>query len=170
MNLTGLLKLSRLSFSEFWAVRDARERALLTAAIAAAMLGLIYVLLVDPALTGRNKLNRDLPLLRQQVAQMQALSKKAAALAGKPAATVAAITREQIETSLVRKGLKLQSLLLTGDYAKVQLASVSFAGTLSWLDEMQKSTLLSVVDANIVAQNQPDLVNATFTLRQAGND
>jgi len=170
MNLTGLLKLSRLSFTEFWAVRDARERAMLYAAFVAVMLGLIYALLIGPALTGRKQLNKDLPLLRQQVAKMQALSKEAAALTGKPATTVAAITREKIETSLARKGLKLQSLLLTGDYAKVQLAAVSFAGTLSWLDDMQKTALLSVVDANIVALNQPDLVDVTLTLRQARNE
>jgi general secretion pathway protein M len=93
MNLTGLLKVSRLSFSEFWAVRDASERAMLSAAFVAAILGLIYALLIDPALTGRKQLNNDLPLLRQQVAQLQALSKEAAALAGKPATTVAAITQ-----------------------------------------------------------------------------
>ena len=170
MNLTGLPKLSRQSFSEFWAVRDVRERAMLSAAFVAVMLGLIYALLVDPALTGRKRLNKDLPLLRQQVAQLQVLSKEAAALAGKPATIVAAISREKIETSLARKGLKLQSLLLTGDYAKVQLAAVSFAGTLSWLDDMQKTALLSVVDANIVALNQPDLVDVTLTLRQARNE
>jgi general secretion pathway protein M len=170
MNLTGLLKLSRLSFTEFWAVRDVRERAMLYAAFVAVMLGLIYALLIGPALNGRKQLNKDLPLLRQQVAKMQALSKEAAALTGKPSTTVAAITREKIETSLARKGLKLQSLLLTGDYAKVQLAAVSFAGTLSWLDEMQKIALLSVVDANIVALNQPDLVDVTLTLRQAKNE
>ena len=170
MNLTGLPKLSRQSFSEFWAVRDVRERAMLSAASVAVMLVLIYALLVDPALTGRKQLNKDLPLLRQQVAQLQVLSKEAAALAGKPATIVAAISREKIETSLARKGLKLQSLLLTGDYAKVQLAAVSFAGTLSWLEEMQKTALLSVVDANIVALNQPDLVDVTLTLRQARNE
>jgi general secretion pathway protein M len=170
MNLTGLLKLSSLSFSEFWAVRDVRERTMLSAALVAVILGLIYALLVDPALTGRKQLNKDLPLLRQQVAQLQALSKEATALAGKPATAVAAITRDMIETTLARKGLKLQSLLLTGDYAKVQLAAASFAGTLSWLDEMQKTALLSVVDANIAALNQPDLVDATLTLRQARNE
>ncbi len=60
--------------------------------------------------------------------------------------------------------------MLTGDFAKVQLASVSFAGTLNWLDDMQKTALLSVVDASIVALAQPDMVNATFTLRQQRNE
>lgn len=146
--------------------RDARERAMLAVAAVAAALGLFYALLIDPALTGRNQLNKSLPELRQQVAQLQALSKEAAALSGKAASPVTAISEESIKTTLAGKGLKPQSVTLSGDLAKVQLASVSFAGTLAWLDDMQKTARLSVVDANIVALAQPDMVNATLTLRQ----
>ena len=170
MNLAGLLARSRLSFSEFWAVRDARERAMLSAAAAVVMFGLIYALLIAPALTWRERLNKDLPLLRQQVAQLQALSKQAEALSGKPAPAAAAISRENIEAALARSGLKPQSVISTGDYAKVQLAAVSFAGTLTWLDDMQKTALLYVVDADIVALAQADMVDATLTLRQARNE
>jgi general secretion pathway protein M len=170
MNLTGLLNQSRQSFSEFWAVRDARERAMLAVAALVVTVGLAYALLIDPALSGRDQLNKNLPVLRQQVAQMQALSKEAAALSGKSASPLIAMSKENIEAALARNGLKPQSVMLTGDFAKVQLAAVSFAGTLNWLDDMQKTALLSVVDANIVVLAQPDMVNATFTLRQQGKD
>jgi general secretion pathway protein M len=170
MNLTGLLNQSRQSFSEFWAVRDARERAMLAVAALVVTVGLAYALLIDPALSGRDQLNKNLPVLRQQVAQMQALSKEAAALSGKSAAPLIAMSKENIEAALARNGLKPQSVMLTGDFAKVQLSAVSFAGTLNWLDDMQKTALLSVVDANIVVLAQPDMVNATFTLRQPGNE
>lgn len=178
MNLTGLLNQSRQSFSEFWAVRDARERAMLAVAALVVTFGMAYALLIDPALAGRDRLNKNLPVLRQQVAQLQALSKEAAALSGKSASTLAgksaapltAMSKENIEAALLRNGLKPQSVILTGDFAKVQLAAVSFAGTLNWLGDMQKTALLSVVDANIVALAQPDMVNATFTLRQQGKD
>jgi general secretion pathway protein M len=131
---------------------------------------LAYALLIDPALSGRDQLNKNLPVLRQQVAQMQALSKEAAALSGKSASPLIAMSKENIEAALARNGLKPQSVMLTGDFAKVQLSAVSFAGTLNWLDDMQKTALLSVVDANIVVLAQPDMVNATFTLRQPGKD
>ena len=170
MNLTGLLNQSRQSFSEFWAVRDARERAMLAVAALVVTVGLAYALLIDPALSGRDQLNKNLPVLRQQVAQMQALSKEAAALSGKSASPLIAMSKENIEAALARNGLKPQSVMLTGDFAKVQLSAVSFAGTLNWLDDMQKTALLSVVDANIVVLAQPDMVNATFTLRQQGKD
>ena len=170
MNLTSLWGQSRQSFSEFWAARDARERAMLAVAALVVTIGLAYLLLIDPAFSGRDRLNKNLPMLRQQVAQMQALSREAAALSAKPATPLIEMSKQNIEAALARNGLKPQSVMLTGDFAKVQLASVSFAGTMNWVDEMQKTALLSVVDANIVALDKPDMVNATFTLRQQRND
>jgi general secretion pathway protein M len=160
--LNGLLQ----SWSQFWNERNARERMLLAAAAAAAAAGLVYLLLIDPALTGREQLKKSLPVLRQQVAQLQMMAKQAAGISGRVAPSVAPISRETLEAALVRKGLKPQNVTLTGEIARVQLASVSFAGVIDWIDEMQKSALLSVVDANIVALDQPDMVNVTLTLRQ----
>jgi general secretion pathway protein M len=170
MNLTSLMDRTSLSFSEFWAVRDARERAMLSVAALVATLGLFYALLINPALSGRERLSKDLPVLRQQVAQMQAMAKETAALSRKPAAPVIALSRENLEAALSRNGLKPQNVMLTGDFAKVQLAAVSFSGTLNWLDDMQKTALLSVTDANIVALAQPDMVNVTITLRQPAHE
>ena len=109
-------------------------------------------------------------MLRQQVAQMQELSKQAAALSIKSAAALPPLSKDSIEAALARNGLKPQSVMLTGDFVKVQLAAASFAGTMDWLDDMQKTALLSVVDANIVALPQPDMINATFTLRQPAHE
>lgn len=170
MKLAALMLQSRQTFAEFWAARDARERAMLAIAALVVAFGLVYALLVGPALSGRDSLNKNLPLLRQQVAQMQALSKQAAALSVKPAVPPTAMSKENIEAALARNGLKPQSVLLTGDFAKVQLASVSFSATMDWLDDMQQTALLSVADANIVALPKPDMVNATFTLRQPSHE
>jgi general secretion pathway protein M len=177
MNTNGLTAQYRQSFSEFWAVRDARERMMLVTAALFVVFGLVYAILIEPALNGRERLNRNLPVLRQQVAQMRALSKEATTLTGNPAgiagnaaAPLITMTKQNIEAALARNGLKPQSVLLTGDSAKVQLSSVSFSGTLNWLDEMQKTARLSVSDANITALDRPDTVNATFTLRQPRNE
>ena len=83
---------------------------------------------------------------------------------------MAAISRESIEAALALKGLKAQSVMLTGDFVKVQLTAVSFANTLGWLDDLQKTAMLSVVDANVVALAQADMVDATLTLRQQRNE
>jgi len=170
MNRSGLLQQSGQSLAEFWAARDTRERALLAAAAIAVVLGLYYALLVAPALTGRDQLHKNLPELRQQAAQLQALAQEAAVFSGKSAPVAAAVSEESIRTALAHKGLQPQSVTLSGELAKVQLTAVSFSGMLEWLDDMQKTAKLSVVDANIVALPQPDRVNAALTLRRSGNE
>lgn len=170
MNPASLLSQSRQSLSEFWAARDARARAMLAAAAAVMALGVIGSLLVDPTLSGRSQLSKNLPVLRQQVAQLQALSKEAAALSEKPARPVTAMTKESIEASLVRKGLRSLSVTLAGNLAKVQLTAVSFADTLDWLGDMQETARIFVDDANMVALDQPGMANVTLTLRQHRNE
>jgi general secretion pathway protein M len=154
------------SLSTFWGERNQRERSMLVAAIAVVVVGLFYMLLIDPAVSGRQMLEKRLPALRQQAAELQAMAKDATALSGKAAAPAAAVTRESLEASLTRNGLKPQSVSLTGDLAKVQLSSASFAGITDWLDEMQRTARLSVAEATIEALAQADMVNATLTLRQ----
>lgn len=170
MNLPGLLHQSKQSFAEFWEARDKRERALLATAAIVAALGMTYALLIDPALSGRERLNKSLPELRQQVAQLQALSQEAAAYAAVTAPPLTAITAESLKAALETKDLKPQNVTMSGDLARVQLAAASFAGTISWLDEMQKTARILVVEANIVPLDKPDTVNATLTLRQQKKD
>ena len=154
------------SLSTFWSERNRRERSMLLAAIAVVVLGAVYALLIDPALSGRTDLEKKLPTLRQQAAEVQALSREAATLSGKSAPSVPAMTRESLETSLAKKGLKAQNVSVSGELAKVQLNAASFSGMVEWLADMQKTARMSVVDANVEAQAQPDMVNASLTLRQ----
>ena len=170
MNLADLVNRYNPTLSDFWSARNARERTMLVAAALVVTFGLAYAVLIDPALSGREQLSKDLPVLRQQLAQMRVLSNQAAQLSLAPAVQPVAMSRETIETALARNGLKAQNVLLNGDFAKVQFSTVSFANMLSWLDDMQKTSRLTVTDAEIVALQQPDMVNATITLRQPGSE
>lgn len=164
--VTHKLKEWRAASSAFWLERNARERKLLISAASVLTLGLLYALLIDPALQGRIQLEKNLPLLRQQAAELQALSKEVSGLTAQAAASVAPMSRESIDAGLARKGLKAQSITLTADFAKVQLAAVPFANVLRWLDDAQKAERLMVLDANISALESPGSVNAVLTLRQ----
>ncbi|HEY0665521.1 MAG TPA: type II secretion system protein M [Gallionella sp.] len=166
MNLPDLLKRARPAVLEFWAARAPRERTILGIGATVVVLALVQLILIDPALSGRKKLNRDLPTLRQQLAQLQALGKEAAALSAKPSAPLPAVTRESLETALTRVGLAPQGVTVNGNIVQVKLTSVPFSGLLNWLDEMQKDTQLAVADADITVLPQPDRVDAVLSLRQ----
>lgn len=152
--------------SEFWSARNERERKQILLAAAVAVLGLVYMLLIEPAYLGRAQLKKSMPELRLQAAQMQALSNEARALANVSVPPVPDMTQEIVAAALTRNGLQSQNIAVTGGLAKVQLSSVSFGAIVSWLDDLQKTARVSVLDANIVALEEADSVNATITLRQ----
>lgn len=156
--------------SIFWLERNPRERNMLVVAALALTLALLYLLLISPALAGRERLQKNLPPLRQQAAELQALAKQAGDLVNTPPPPATPVTRDSLEASLTRRGLKPQSLVLSGELAKVQLQSASFAALVSWLDDMQKTARLSLVEASFEALPAIDNVNATLTLRQQRND
>lgn len=152
--------------SSFWQKRTAQERKLISICGIVLMVAFAYLLLIDPAFSGRKQLNKDLPTLRLEAAEMRVLSIEASKLASKTNATLPPMTSESIGTLLVKRGMRPLTVTVTGDFAKVQLADAPFTGVISWLDEIQKTVRISVVEANIVAQPTAGSVNATLTLRQ----
>jgi general secretion pathway protein M len=160
---TGGLK---QSVAAFWAERNRREQNMLIAATVVVVLGLIYALIIDPALSGRGELKERLPALRQQAAEVQDLSKEAAAMNRKAGVPAPALTQQSIEASLARKGLQAQNVTLTGETVRLQFNNASFSSMIDWLAEMQRTARLSVTEATISALEQADRVNATLSLRQ----
>lgn len=155
------------AFSDFWGARNRRERVILSIGGAVVLLGLLYGVAFAPALSGREQLARALPQLRQQVGQMQSMASEATGLAANKSATASTpMSRESLEASLGQKGLKAQSVAVTGDTARLTLPTASFSTLLDWVDETQKSAGVQLVDANVVALSQSDMVSATLTLRQ----
>ena len=162
----GVMQSWRQRWSAYWEARTSRERMMLAAAFAVVAFGLLYWLLVDSALSGRDRLEKRLPQMRQQVAMMQGLSREAAALSGKAVAPSAAVTKQGIEVSLAGRALRVQTVAVTDGMVRLRLPAVAFSGLAGWLDEAQKSMRLTVVEATVVALDQPGMVDATLTLRQ----
>ncbi|MDR2836986.1 MAG: type II secretion system protein M [Azonexus sp.] len=152
----------------FWNDRNRREQQGLAVAGAVVAFCLVYGLLIDPALTGLSKLEKTLPALRQQAAEVQMLARQAGEQANVPAPPP--VTQASLEAALARNGLKAESLSLSGDWVKAEFRGVSFAATVNWLDEMQKTARLTVVEANVEAEDRPDTVNATFSLRRQSHE
>lgn len=156
---------------DYWSTRAPRERVMLSCLGIAVLLALIYLLLIEPALSGREQARKSLPALRTQLSQVQGMAReltaaKPAAEGGESAGAAQPPTRENVEASLNRAGLKAQSVTVSGEVIRVQLNAVSFSALSSWMEQVAKALGISVAEASIVAQSQADIVNATLTLRQ----
>jgi general secretion pathway protein M len=156
------------TLSAFWQERNPRERNILAVGAAFLALALVYLLFINPALSGRAQLEKSLPQLRQQAAELQSLARQATELNAAGAAPTAPVTKETIEAGLARRSIKAQSVLVSGELIKLQLQGASFAALANWLDEMQKTARTSLVEGSFEAQSGIDTVNATLTLRQQG--
>lgn len=154
------------SISTFWGDRNEREKKQIALMGVVILLALIYAVLIDPAYSGRKQLEKSLPALRQEAADMQAMAGEAGSLINNPAPPAQEMTKESLEASMSSKGLKPQNVAVTGNLAKIQFSGVSFASVVAWLDELQKTARITVLDANIVASPQTDIVNATLSLQQ----
>jgi general secretion pathway protein M len=160
--------MSRLtaSASSFWGARNPRERRVLLIAGLLLGLALVWLWLIDPAIEGRARWQKNLPELRAQVAQLQALSREVAGAPKPTESKTAPLTRAALESSLVSKGLKPQNLTVTGELVRVNLPDASFAALIAWLGEMQNSAQLTVTEATVTKREQPDKVDANLSLRQ----
>ena len=150
----------------FWQARTEQERKFLGAGGAVVALALFYGLLISPALDGRARLRRELPELRQQAAELQALALEAASLRGQNTIAPAPMTHDSLAASLSARGINAQSVAITGEYAKVQLNAVPFAGVVAWLDAVRSESRIQVQEASFTAQDTAGMVNASVTLHQ----
>jgi type II secretory pathway component PulM len=152
----------REAWNTFWKARNRRERHFLQAAIAAAVIGALYGLAIDPAWTQRAALEKSLPLLRQQSTQMHHLAQQLAAVP--PASSSPSdLTRDTLEASLKSRGLTANEINVSDRTVQLQFASASLVRLLAWLEQAQTQRL-SVTDADIQTLANTDAVKATVML------
>jgi general secretion pathway protein M len=155
----------RILDHRFWQARTPRERGILVAGGALLLFLLIWLLLVDPALDGRARWQKDLPALRADYAQMQALAQQARA-APPPATTSTPPDRASIERSLNDAGLKPQSLNVSDALVSARFNDVSFSALTDWLHRAQRESRLVVSDASMSARERIDRVDARVSLKR----
>jgi general secretion pathway protein M len=163
--VTAIAKL-RERAALYWMARTEKERTYLTVGGATLVGALVYMLAIDPAVTGIARLNKQLPELRLQAAQMEGLALEAGELARAPAPQITPMTKEALDASLKTRTLAPTSLAMTGDYAKLQFTNVSFAALFSWLQEQRSGNRIEVNDIAVTAGTPVGQVDATLTLRQ----
>ena len=75
-------------------------------------------------------------------------------------------TRATFLASLRRRGLKSESISVSGEIVRLQFAGASFSSLTEWINESRAAFQLAVSEATVTAQPTPDIVNASLVLRQ----
>ena len=166
MSVVTAIAQVRDQLSLYWLARTEQERKYLTVGAATVVGALVYMLCVAPATSGRDKLNAQLPLLRVEAAKMQALALEAGELARQAPPQATPMSKESLAASLAARSLSTQSLSVSGDYARLQLNGVSFAGLFAWLDAQRRENRISAQEVAITAGSPAGQVDAVLTLRQ----
>ena len=154
------------SFASFWQQRNAKERRMLSLATVVVLLALTYWIFINPALSNKAKLEATIPQLRLQVSEMAAMSGQYAQIATAMAENIEPVSREVLEASLMRKGIKAQSLSASDDIVRLQISSVAYSVIMEWILEMQKAARLTVEDAKLTALPEKGQVGVVLTMKQ----
>lgn len=150
-----------------WQLLAARERRMVI--VAAALLGVVavWLSLFEPAWQARAALQDELPVLRAQLAGIDALADEAQRLSSVPAGSDAPQLRKtQIERSVAASGLapSLTKLSLNGSLFELRFDRVSHAAWLAWLDTTTREMRLRVADVTVTREAEHGLVSVRLAL------
>lgn len=154
-----------------WRAMAPRERRMVAGAAALLALAVLYLLLIEPAWLGRERAQRELPVLRTQLARVASLADEATRLAAAPASALTPqAVRARLEASIDSAGLAdaMTGLQHSGSLFDVRFDSVSYADWLAWLDDVVRDVRLRVVDAAVTREAAPGRVDARVSFEMAG--
>jgi general secretion pathway protein M len=154
---------------EWWTGLARRERTAVAVATTLVAVAALYLLAIEPAWRTRARLAAELPRLRSQAADMQALALEAKKLRTRalsvdtPAQARAALAKLAAEKNLPSPTLQEadeQRILVT-------LRRADAASSLAWLKEASSELPLRISAARVV-RTAPGIVDADVTLTPTG--
>jgi general secretion pathway protein M len=154
----------------FWNERTPRERAVLALLGVIVLLAVLYLMLVEPAVTGIKRLERGLPQVRSQAAQLDALLADVKALKARPqVATVsAAEARGALDKSLAAAGLKAARIVpLSDGDLQLTFANVPYAAWSVWLAGIERELGARAISVVANSNGTPGQVDVELALRLA---
>jgi general secretion pathway protein M len=151
-----------------WRSMQPRERRWVSLGLGLLAAALLFLVAWEPAQQGRRRLEAELPGLRTQLAQMEALAAEARRLSGQ--ATQGADSPQQLkgqlEQSIAAAGLQasLAQITVAGELIDLRFKGAPHATWLSWLDAAVRETRLRVVDVSVEREAAAGAVSARLTL------
>ncbi len=157
------------ALAQFWQQRAPREQKILMVAglLLAALFA--YGVLFAPAWQGRQKMQLDLPELRQQQANLLALIQQYQGLSAQGNQSVAPVTREVLSASLNRRGIVSSTLGISDEVVRLQIPKAHYSEVMEWLTEMQRAHRLGVEEIKVLSLPEAQQVSVSLSLRQQLN-
>jgi len=155
---------------QFWAERSPREKSILAAGAAVIVAALLYLLTIEPAVTGITRLERGLPQARAQAAKLDALLAEVKSLRSR--AQVATLSpqesRAAVEKSLASAGLKAARVVpLSDGDLQLTFANVPYAAWSVWLASVERELGGRASSVTATATGTPGNVDVELALRLA---
>lgn len=157
------------SLISLWQQREPRERRLIALAAGVLAAALVFLLFVEPAVTGIARLERTLPGQRAQVAALDGVLAEARQLKGRATAATAppGEVRTQLEASLKSAGLAAAKISAGGDGGlQLSFVGVPYSTWAAWLEQAERDTGVRAVAVQAKAA-QAGRADIELTLRPA---
>ncbi|KVE35175.1 type II secretion system protein GspM [Burkholderia sp. TSV86] len=158
------------ALSQFWDARTTREKQLLGWGGAVLAIAIAYSVLWSPAQEGRARIQRELPTMRHELAQMNAQANEARTLAAaaQGVAPTGLALKDALASSLSDHGLAVAGPpQLVGSGVQIQLKNASFPLWTQWLDDVRHQFKAQVVEAHATALKDDGQVDLTAVLQPA---
>jgi general secretion pathway protein M len=153
----------------WWLGLARREQAMTVAAAAFVLLALLYLVAVEPAWKARARLEAELPGLREQAAEIEALAREAKMLKSRGvAAESAGAAKGALEQSLARANLGAVRVALVDEHRLlVSAKAVPVTQWLAWAEQAARESRLRIATAQIARTAVRGVVDAEATLELA---
>ncbi|HYR35188.1 MAG TPA: type II secretion system protein GspM [Burkholderiales bacterium] len=153
---------------QWWIGLSRRERLAVIAASVLVGAALLYLVGIEPAWRARNRLAAELPRLRAEAVELDALAAEAKNLKGRTRAPEApAQTKAALGRMLAERNIAVGTIRDDEDRLVVSARRADAAAWLAWLQEVSTELPLRVSSARL-ARVAPGVVDADVTLTPVG--
>jgi general secretion pathway protein M len=149
----------------WWQGLSRRERVITATGAALAALALLYLLAIEPAWKARTRLGTELPKLRAQVAEVDALAQEAGRLKGAGiAAESPAAAKAALEQAAARSNLGGVRIALTDERRlSASAKGVPASQWLAWLEQSARESRLRIAHVRMSRTATRALVDSEAT-------